>query len=195
MACGGPDEGVEPGLETGPCIQGACLGGLECASDLCVLPGAGDTGAPMSSGSTPQTDDGGTTGSAVDTGGASDDAATTTAAEPIEVTITPSHLETWTTASADFTVTVSGTPNPAVTFTLVEADAGEVDDVGQYTAPLYPGTFHLQAASVEDPTAIAEATIVVTDRAGQVDPGSGPRTFPRPRGARWSCSTTDRSAW
>ena len=42
-ACGGGGAaGPEPGFETGPCISGSCLGGLECLSDVCVLP-AGDT--------------------------------------------------------------------------------------------------------------------------------------------------------
>jgi hypothetical protein len=39
LACGGPasQELGEEGFETGPCIQSACLGGLVCLSDLCVV--------------------------------------------------------------------------------------------------------------------------------------------------------------
>lgn len=33
-----PDEGVLPGQETGPCVEGECLGQLVCLSDICVDP-------------------------------------------------------------------------------------------------------------------------------------------------------------
>lgn len=35
---GNAPEGPGPGFETGPCIDGNCLGGLVCLSDICVLP-------------------------------------------------------------------------------------------------------------------------------------------------------------
>ncbi len=39
LACAPPsDETPAPGYENGPCIQGSCLGGLECISDVCGLP-------------------------------------------------------------------------------------------------------------------------------------------------------------
>ena len=72
VACG---ETSDPGAgeETGPCVEGYCVGSLECASDLCVDPGSmdtdaeppdedpdpsdGDTGSPPeTSGSTPDSD-------------------------------------------------------------------------------------------------------------------------------------------
>ncbi len=55
LACGESSAAPlgEEGFETGPCIQGACLGGLVCLSDLCVLaPQAPQTTGEPPSGST-----------------------------------------------------------------------------------------------------------------------------------------------
>lgn len=49
-----------------------------------------------------------------------------------------------------------------VTWSLTEGAAGgSVTSAGTYTAPSAPGTFHVVATSVTDPTASAEATVTV----------------------------------
>lgn len=34
--CAGPEPGADPGMETGPCVEGDCFDGLMCLSSLCV---------------------------------------------------------------------------------------------------------------------------------------------------------------
>ena len=49
VACAAPTEAPGPGFEGGPCIAGACLGGLVCVADVCVVP-TGTTGLESSTG-------------------------------------------------------------------------------------------------------------------------------------------------
>src|SRR5262249_35823903 len=51
----------------------------------------------------------------------------------------------------------------AVTWSVKEgASGGTIDAAGHYTAPVTPGTFHVVATSVADPTKTATATATVT---------------------------------
>src|SRR5688572_13623690 len=45
LAACGDGSAPQAGFETGPCIQGACGGGLECVADVCVLPDGDASGA------------------------------------------------------------------------------------------------------------------------------------------------------
>jgi hypothetical protein len=59
-----------------------------------------------------------------------------------------------------FVATVSGTSNGAVTWSVSEGIAGGVvDGSGLYSAPSTPGTYHLVARSVADPSRSAIATV------------------------------------
>ena len=61
LGCGGGGESApDPGFETGPCISGSCLGGLECRSDVCVVPGGSEASTAIgesSTGSDPTADE------------------------------------------------------------------------------------------------------------------------------------------
>jgi Galactose oxidase, central domain len=61
----------------------------------------------------------------------------------------------------DLLADVQGALNPAVSFSVVEGDGGSVDANGTYEAPPVPGTFHVLATSVTDPSKSATATITV----------------------------------
>ncbi len=75
------------------------------------------------------------------------------AVEPADLTLPPG-------GSRLFTAVVSASDNPSVTWEVVEGAAGgSVDPGGAYTAPEAPGTYHVVATSVADPTKRAEATV------------------------------------
>jgi hypothetical protein len=63
--------------------------------------------------------------------------------------------------SKQFTATVTGTTNPAVTWSVQEQAGGTVA-AGLYTAPWVNGTYHVVAKSVADPTKSATATVAVS---------------------------------
>ena len=82
--------------------------------------------------------------------------------------------------SVQFAATVT-VPAPgqstAVTWSVQEASGGSVDADGQYTAPALPGTFHVLATSVADPSRSDVATVqvvempIAADRATLWNPG------------------------
>ena len=84
----------------------------------------------------------------------------------IRVRITPSTTSVSTGDSATFTAVVRGTQSgqsTAVTWSVQEgARGGTIDASGNYTAPGNPGTFHVMAASVADPSKKAIASVAVT---------------------------------
>ena len=88
----------------------------------------------------------------------------------IRVRITPSTTSMSTGDSATFSALVRGTQpgqSTAVTWSVQEgASGGSIDSSGNYTAPRNPGTFHVVAASVADPSKKATATISVTASQG-----------------------------
>jgi hypothetical protein len=62
----------------------------------------------------------------------------------------------------NFTATVTGSPDTAVTWSVQEGAAGgSITTGGAYTAPGTAGTYHVVATSVFDPTAKATATVTV----------------------------------
>ena len=87
------------------------------------------------------------------------------AATPISVVISPTNAAVGTGQSTTFTATVSGgSPgqSTAVTWSVQEPAGGSIDGAGRYTAPGTPGTFHVVATSVANPSQSARAAISVS---------------------------------
>lgn len=84
----------------------------------------------------------------------------------VGVTLTPSGASLWTGGTQTFQATVSGSANPAVTWSVVETAGGTLSPLdpstARYTAPTTPGTFHVKAASVADPSKSAQAPVTVS---------------------------------
>ena len=92
----------------------------------------------------------------------------------IAVTISPDTARIAAGKSSEFAAAVSSTADVEVNWTIQEgsdggrvaargakAQAGRVWSLVAYTAPRYPGTYHLVAASKADPSKFAAATITV----------------------------------
>lgn len=80
----------------------------------------------------------------------------------VSVALTPSGASLWTGGTQAFTATVSGTANPAVTWSVLEATGGTISASGLYTAPATAGTFHVKATSVADTAKSAQAPVTVS---------------------------------
>ena len=80
----------------------------------------------------------------------------------VAVSVSPSSITLDQGATRQFTATVSGSANTAVTWSVQEPAGGSITSAGLYTAPTTPGTFHVIATSQADPTkaGIAIATVV-----------------------------------
>lgn len=110
-------------------------------------------------------------------------------APAVQVVISPTSASVTSGAVAQFLVTVTGTPNTAVTWT---ASPGSIDAIGLYTAPtvFIPTAGTVTATSVADPTKSATAVlnILPAEAILPAAPGGGfRRTFIRSkrRGAIW----------
>ena len=77
----------------------------------------------------------------------------------VAVSLSPTSAALATGATQQFTATVTGTTNTAVTWT---ATGGTVSTSGLYTAPTTAGTFSVTATSVADTTRSASASVTVT---------------------------------
>ncbi|MCI0349769.1 MAG: choice-of-anchor D domain-containing protein [Acidobacteriales bacterium] len=85
---------------------------------------------------------------------------TVTAPAPaIAVSITPTSASLQTSGTKQFTATVTGSTNTAVTWS---ATGGTVSTAGLYTAPNTAGTYTVKATSVADASKSASATVTVT---------------------------------
>jgi hypothetical protein len=84
----------------------------------------------------------------------------------IVIVVTPSAAQVVPGGSVDFAAAVSGSADIRVAWSVQEANGGTVDASGHYTAPASPGTFHVVATSVADPTRIATAAVVVSSSGG-----------------------------
>jgi len=60
-----------------------------------------------------------------------------------------------------FTATLKGLARQMLKWSVDESDGGEIDQDGHYLAPSRPGTYHVTAASANDPLASARATVTV----------------------------------
>lgn len=79
----------------------------------------------------------------------------------ITVAVSPTSLSVAPLATQQFTATVQGTANPAVTWSIVENGGGTITASGLYTAPPASGTFTIKATSVVNPAKFATATVQV----------------------------------
>jgi hypothetical protein len=70
--------------------------------------------------------------------------------------------------SRTYTVSVSGTANLAVTWSVVESGGGTVSAAGVYMAPAIPGTYTVKATSRADATASATVMVAVIISEGHV---------------------------
>lgn len=84
-------------------------------------------------------------------------------AQTVVVTVSPTSASLSTGATQQFTATVTGTTNTAVTWT---ATGGTVSTSGLYTAPATAGTYTVKATSAADTTKSASATVTVTASTG-----------------------------
>ena len=86
-------------------------------------------------------------------------ASTVTASAAISVSVTPSTVSIQTGGTQQFTATVTGLANTAVTWS---ATGGTVSITGLYTAPTAAGTYTVTATSASDSSESATATVTVT---------------------------------
>ena len=85
--------------------------------------------------------------------------ATVTVSMPVvAVSISPVSLSISVGGTQQFTATVTGTSNTAVTWS---ASGGNISPSGLFTAPAIIGTYTVQATSAADPTKSASATVIV----------------------------------
>ncbi|WP_420067694.1 hypothetical protein [Stigmatella aurantiaca] len=84
-----------------------------------------------------------------------------TAAETVGVTVTPTEARVDPGGTVSFTATVTGAADTAVSWSVTETGGGTIDAAGLYTAPTEPGTYHVVATSVADPSKSATATLHV----------------------------------
>lgn len=79
------------------------------------------------------------------------------------VVISPASVSLLINGQQGFSATVTGQANTAVGYTIQEGAAGgSIDASGSYIAPPTPGTYHVVATSLADPTQSATATVTVT---------------------------------
>jgi hypothetical protein len=81
-----------------------------------------------------------------------------TAPQPVAVSVSPSNAVLTGGESKQFTATVTGTSNMAVTW---QASGGSISQTGAFTVPTRTGTYVVEATSVADTTKTAAATVTV----------------------------------
>jgi beta-glucanase (GH16 family) len=89
----------------------------------------------------------------------------TSSALTIAVTISPTSASLSSGSTQQFTATVTGTTNTAVTWS---ASGGSISSSGLYTAPSTAGTYTVTATSTADTTKSASATVAVTSATATV---------------------------
>jgi Pectate lyase superfamily protein/Bacterial Ig-like domain (group 2) len=82
---------------------------------------------------------------------------------PVMVEIAPLTASLLPGGTQQFSATVTGSGNTAVTWSIQEGGGGTVDGSGLYTAPAVAGVYHVVATSVADANQSAIATITVTE--------------------------------
>jgi hypothetical protein len=83
--------------------------------------------------------------------------------QAVAVEINPSAISLYAGDSEQFTATVTGSSNTAVTFSVVTEGGGTISPSGMYTAPATPGTYIVRATSDADTTKWADATVTVVE--------------------------------
>lgn len=79
----------------------------------------------------------------------------------VKVAVSPNTATVKAGASQTLTASVTGTSKTGVTWSLDEANGGNVSSAGVYTAPAVAGTYHVRATSIDDTKRSAVATITV----------------------------------
>ena len=91
-------------------------------------------------------------------------AVTVTAPVIVAVSISPRTASVLVNGTQQFSASVTGPSNTAVTWSLTEgANGGAVSPAGLYTAPAIAGTYHVVATSVADTSKSSVATVSVTN--------------------------------
>jgi hypothetical protein len=93
---------------------------------------------------------------------------------PVHVAVTPASVSIATGASEQFVASVTGTSNPAVTWTVSGSGCsgtacGTISPTGLYTAPMtvpYSATVNVTSTSESDPSKFAAATVTIVSPAG-----------------------------
>ncbi len=80
----------------------------------------------------------------------------------VAVTISPTTASVTTGGTQQFTASVTGNSNTAVTWSVVESGGGTVSTSGLYTAPSTAGTYHVKVTSQADTTKSAQSTVTVS---------------------------------
>lgn len=88
---------------------------------------------------------------------------THTAAQTVSVSVDPGETTLVTGQSGQFTATVNGTLNAAVTWQVDESGGGRIGADGVYTAPATTGTYHVRAVSQADSNASGVAAVTVVE--------------------------------
>ncbi len=79
----------------------------------------------------------------------------------VKVELTPATADVLAGGTQQFTATVTGAADTAVTWSVVEPGGGTVSPTGLYSAPIQAGTWTVRAVSKAKPSAIAEAKVTV----------------------------------
>ena len=90
--------------------------------------------------------------------------------QPINVTvgISPEAAAIGVGETQQFSATVTGASQTAVSWSVEEVNGGHVDAFGLYTAPQSTGTYHVRATSAEDAGSYASATVTVGTTAATI---------------------------
>lgn len=80
----------------------------------------------------------------------------------VAVAVTPGSATVPVGTSQQFSATVTGSSNTAVTWAVQESDGGTIDAAGNYTAPMKSGSFHVVATSQADTSKSANVGVSVT---------------------------------
>ena len=84
------------------------------------------------------------------------------AAQRVAVAVEPASTQVRAGGSVAFTAVVTGAVNVGVSWDVIETGGGSMDAAGLYTAPQTPGTFHVRASTLADPTVQTTAAVTVT---------------------------------
>jgi hypothetical protein len=93
--------------------------------------------------------------------------AVVTVSQPVQISVSPGTASLQTGGQQQFTASVSGTTNTAVTWS---ASGGSITTAGLYTAPTTAGTYTVKAVSAADATKSASATVTVSQISLSISP-------------------------